>query len=119
MIIIIIFFFFAFLFLFCPRKLKWLSSLYIFPFSISFPSSALILWVVAICSFFLLMFLPYYCFNNVKTQVLACSLWLVPICFSCSIFLAAVLYPFLPLVFWYLIADAKPSINCRLLERIA
>lgn len=69
--------------------------------------------------FFLLMFLPYYCFNNVKTQVLACSLWLVPICFSYSIFLAAVLYPFLPLVFWYLIADAKPSINSRLLERIA
>lgn len=66
-------------------------TMYFFSLSVSFPSSAVFFWVVAICSFFFWCFLPYCCFNNVKSQVLACSLWLLSICFSCSIFLAAVL----------------------------
>lgn len=70
--------------------------------------------------FFLLMFLPSYCFNNVKFQVLAYSSWLLPICFSCSRSLAALFSLSLPLVVWYLIpADAKLSIISSLRTRIA
>lgn len=67
----------------------------------------------------LMFFFPCYWLNSVKSQVFACSFRLLPMCFSSSILLAAVLYFFLPLDFWYLIADAKLCISSRLLEIIA
>lgn len=99
---------------------KWLSSLWGFfsPFCL-LPLQCCFLLGGCCLLFFLLMFFPYSCVNNVKSHVLACSSWLLPICFSCSIFLAAVLSVFLSLVLWYLMSvDAKLSISSRLRERI-
>lgn len=101
--------------------MKWLSSLCIFSLCL-LPLQCCLLLGGSYLLFFLLMFLPSYCFNNVKSQVLACYLELLSICFPCYIFLAAVLFLsfFLSLVFWYFVSvNAKLSINCRLQERIA
>lgn len=109
-------FYLIFFFSFLPSQTKGVQLIIYFSLSFILPLQCCLF--LGVYCLLLLMFLPCCWLNNVKSQVFACSFWLLPICFY-SILLAAVLYFFLPLDFWYLIADAKPCISSRLLEIIA
>lgn len=101
-------------------EVKWLSSLCIISLCL-LPFQCSLLLDGSYRLFSLLMFLLYYCFNNVKSQVLAVIWRYCPFSSLVTFFLQLCFFSFfLSLVFWYFVlANAKLSISYKLQEKIA